>query len=231
MAASGPRAAGVEAVIFDLDGVLIDSEGIWASARRQVAERAGRRWPPGADEALMGMSSPEWVTYMRDVVGVDEQPAAIIGEVVDAVLTNYRDRLPLLPGARDAVRRLASRWPLGLASSSNRPVIDAVLSASGLGSCFSVTVSSEEVARGKPSPDVYLAAAAGLMLDPALCVAVEDSANGIRSAAGAGMPVVALVGRGSMPDPAALTLAHVRIENLTSLTVELVASLGYRCVG
>lgn len=228
MASSGPMAVGVEAVIFDLDGVLIDSEGIWAGARRQVAERAGRRWPPGADEALMGMSSPEWATYMRDVVGVREQRDGIIAEVVDAVLTAYRSHLPLLPGALEAVPRLASRWPLGLASSSNRPVIDAVLSASGLRSCFAVTVSSEEVARGKPSPDVYLAAAAGLKIDPVLCVAIEDSSNGFRSAAAAGMLVVAAVGRGSMPDPAALSLAEVRIENVAALTIELVASLHHR---
>lgn len=225
MSSSGPMAAGVAAVIFDLDGVLVDSEGLWAGARRQVAERMGRRWPPGADEALMGMSSPEWAAYMRDEVGVGEEPTAIIGEVVDAVLAAYRDHLPLLPGALDAVSRLASRWPLGLASSSNRPVIDAVLSASGLGSYFAVTVSSEEVARGKPAPDVYLAAAAGLNVDPVLCVAVEDSANGFRSAKAAGMAVVAVVGPASRPDPAALSLAGVRIESLAALTVELVASL------
>jgi HAD superfamily hydrolase (TIGR01509 family) len=173
----------------------------------------------------MGMSSPGCAAYMRDVVGVDEEPALIIGEVVDVVLMTYRDHLPLLPGALEAVSRLASRWPLGLASSSNRPVIDAVLSASGFGLYFAVTVSSEEVRRGKPSPDVYLAAAAGLKVDPVLCVAVEDSANGFRSAGAAGVAVVVVVGSGSAPDRSALTLADVRIENLPALTVELVASL------
>ena len=97
----------------------------------------------------MGMSSTEWATYLRDELGVRLDPDAISDEVVRLVQEQYADRLPLLPGAVETVRNIATHWPLGLASSSNRPIIDLVLDSSALGPLFAVTVSSEEVARGQ----------------------------------------------------------------------------------
>jgi HAD superfamily hydrolase (TIGR01509 family) len=216
----------IEAVAFDLDGVLLDSEGTWAEARREIAVSHGGRWPAGVERAMMGMSSPEWAAYLRDELDVGLEPEAIVDAVVQQVLTTYRQRLPLLPGAEAAVRRLSSRWPLGLASSSNRPVIDAALDAAGLRDRFTATISSEEVPRGKPAPDVYLAVADALDVPPTACAAVEDSTNGIRAGAAAGMVVVAVPNREFPPEPEALSLAARRIGTLDELTPDLVERAG-----
>jgi beta-phosphoglucomutase-like phosphatase (HAD superfamily) len=151
----------IAAVVFDLDGVLVDSESVWDAARREVVSRNGGRWKADGTRAMMGMSSPEWSRYLHDQLGVPLEPQRINELVVAALLDQYRRRLPLLPGAVAAVRRLADRWPLGLASSANRPVIDVVLEQAGITDCFAVTVSGEEVAAGKPAPDVYLTATLG----------------------------------------------------------------------
>src|SRR5215211_5509902 len=180
-----------DAVIFDLDGVLVDSETVWDEARRTVVARHSGTWKPEATRAMMGMSSPEWASYVHGL-GVDLPVDEIIAEVLAQVKEAYQRELPLLPGAPETVRRLAARWPLGLASSSNRPIIELFVDASGLRSCFAATVSSEEVAGGKPAPDVYLEAARRLDVAPEQCVAIEDSTNGIRSAKAAGMHVIAV---------------------------------------
>ena len=165
----------IAAVVFDLDGVLVDSESVWDAARREVVARNGGRWQADATRAMMGMSSPEWSRYLHDQLGVPLKPEQINALVIAALLDQFRRRLPLLPGAVVAVRRLADRWPLGLASSANRPVIDTVLKQARITDCFAVTVSGEEVAAGKPAPDVYLAATHRLGVDQADAAAVEDS--------------------------------------------------------
>ncbi len=217
--------SGIEAVVFDLDGVLIDSESVWDQARRKVVSTAGGRWRETATRDMMGMSAPEWSRYLQDELGVPLTPTEINDRVVGELLAHYRRELPLLPGAVECVRRLAERWPLGLASSANRPVIDAVLERSDLADCFRATVSSEEVARGKPAPDVYLAAAAALGVRAAACAAVEDSSNGLRSAAAAGMAVLAVPNERFPPDNDALELADLVVRSLDQLTVEVVAAL------
>ena len=186
----------IAAVVFDLDGVLLDSEQVWDEAREQLAEERGGRWHPQAQQDMMGMSSTEWSRYMHDTIGLPEPPEQINREVVERLSAIYREHLPALPGAREAVERLAARWPLGLASSSNRELIDLALELLGVEHLFAATVSSEEVASGKPAPDVYLEAARRLGVDPAEAAAVEDSNNGILAAKAAGMRVVAL------PEPA-----------------------------
>ena len=158
----------VPAVVFDMDGVLVDTERDWGAARRQVAEAGGGRWRPEATADMMGMSAPEWSRYMHDELGVEAEPEEINRRVVERVGRGP----PLLPGATATVESLAARWPLGLASSANRPVIDAVLDVSGLARFFAATVSSEEVARGNPAPDVYLAAAEALEVEPPSAVAI-----------------------------------------------------------
>ena len=206
------------AVVFDLDGVLLQSEEIWDGVREAFVRERGGRYDAEVQRAMMGMSSPEWSRYLHDVAGVPDEPAAINDEVVRRILAAYRERLPLLPGADAAVRGLAARYPLGLASSSNRPVIDAVLELSGLASCFRLTVSSEEVAAGKPAPDVYLDAARRLGVEPTAATAVEDSHGGIRSAKAAGMRVVAIPNAAYPPDEEALALADEVVESLEELT-------------
>jgi HAD superfamily hydrolase (TIGR01509 family) len=214
----------IEAVVFDLDGVIVDSEQVWDDVREQLARERGGRWSDRAQADMMGMSSPEWSRYMHDVVGLEESPEEINDEVVRRLLERYRERLPLLPGALEAVRRLAARWPLGLASSSNRPVIEAFLDSAGAHELFAATVSSEEVGRGKPAPDVFLEAARRLGVAPERCAAIEDSANGIRSAADAGMLVVAVPNAHYPPPDEALALADLVLESLAELTVAAVSA-------
>src|ERR671935_1476089 len=159
----------VRAVVFDLDGVILDTEELWNEVREGLARERGGRWSDRAQADMMGMSSTEWSRYMHEAVGVPDEPAEINREVVRRMLDRYADRLPLIDGAVDAVRRIAARWPLGLASSSNRELIDRALELSGLAPLFRATVSSEEVARGKPAPDVYIQVARRLSVDPASC--------------------------------------------------------------
>jgi HAD superfamily hydrolase (TIGR01509 family) len=212
------------AAVFDLDGVLIDSEQVWARAREELALERGGRYSAEAELDMMGMSSPEWSRYMHDVVGLREPPEEISTEVVRRLETIYREELPLVEGAVEAVRRTAERWPLGLASSSNRELIDLVLELSELGRYFAATVSSEEVARGKPAPDVYFEAARRLDVDPGRCTAIEDSDPGIRSAKAAGMRVVAIPNPGYPPSDEALAAADVVLSSLADLDPETIAA-------
>jgi HAD superfamily hydrolase (TIGR01509 family) len=212
-----------EAVVFDLDGVLIQSEEVWDDVREKYVRERGGRYDSEIQRAMMGMSSPEWSRYLHEHAGVPDEPDAINVEVVRLMLAAYRDHLPLIPGALDAVRRLAARFPLGLASSSNRELIDTVLDVAGLAPLFAATVSSEEVAHGKPAPDVYLEAAQRLGIAPGRCTAVEDSHGGIRSAKGAGMRVVAIPNPSYPPGDDALALADVTIASLDELTVDVVS--------
>ena len=212
----------IEAVVFDLDGVLIDSEHVWDEVRQQLVEERGGRWNDSASRDMMGMSSLEWSRYMRDVVGLDEPPQDISAEVVRRLEARYRKALPLIPGVEPVVERLAARWPLGLASSSNRELIDLVLEKSGLGRLFRATVSSEEVPRGKPSPDVYLEAARRLGAEPSRCAAVEDSENGIHAAKAAGMRTIALPNPQYPPAEHALDAADVVLATVDELTPAVV---------
>ena len=213
------------AVVFDLDGVLIDSEERWNAARKALVRERGGRWREDAQRAMMGMSSTEWSAYLHDELGVEMAPEEISRDVVGRMLDGYREGLPLLPGADEAVRSLAGRWPLGLASSANREIIDEVLDLAGWRDAFAATVSSEEVPRGKPAPDVYLEACARLGVEAGRCVAVEDSSNGLRSAAAAGMTVVAVPDRELPPDEDALALAAVRVRTVGDVDPALIESL------
>ena len=214
-----------EAVVFDLDGVLLDSEQLWTESKQELVRESGGRWRADAPTAMMGMSSREWSRYMRDELGVDMDVDDINRDVVRRMKERYRERLPLLPGAVEAVRTLGRRWPLGLASSANREIIDFALDAAGLADEFSATVSSEEVQRGKPAPDVYLEAAHRLGVRADRCVAIEDSSNGMRSAAAAGMAVLAVPNQHYPPDDDSLALAGARVDTLVEVTPELVERL------
>jgi HAD superfamily hydrolase (TIGR01509 family) len=212
----------IEAVVFDLDGVIVDSEHVWDEVRQRLAEERGGRWHDQASRDMMGMSSLEWSRYMHDVIGLAEPPEEINAEVLRRLVAVYREELPLLPGAVEAVEALAARWPLGLASSSNRELIDLVLRVSGLERWFAATVSSEEVARGKPAPDVYLEAARRLDMPAERCAAVEDSENGILSAKAAGMRVVAIPNPQYPPADEALAAADVVLPTVADLTPSVI---------
>jgi HAD superfamily hydrolase (TIGR01509 family) len=212
----------IDAVVFDLDGVIVDSEELWDDVRESLARERGRRWSEQAQADMMGMSSTEWSRYMHDVIGLPEEPEEISREVVERMLEGYSERLPLIDGAAAAVKKLAGNWPLAVASSSNRRLIDRVLEVSGLAPFFEVTVSSEEVARGKPAPDVYLEAARRLAVEPTRCVAIEDSASGIRSAHAAGMHVVAIPNHAFPPAADVLAHADIVLDSIEALGPETI---------
>jgi HAD superfamily hydrolase (TIGR01509 family) len=211
----------IEAVVFDLAGVLLQSEEVWDSVRERYARERGGRYDDDVQRAMMGMSAPEWSRFLHEEAGVPDDMDEINSEVVRRMLEAYRRELPLLPGAVETVRRIADAFPLALASSSNREVFEEVLELAGLAACFRATVSSEEVERGKPAPDVYLEAARRLGVEPTRCAAVEDSHAGIRSAKSAGMRVVAIPNAAYPPDEEALELADEVVRSLDDLTVEV----------
>jgi HAD superfamily hydrolase (TIGR01509 family) len=212
----------IEAVVFDLDGVIVDSEQVWDDVRERLAKERGGRWHEGAQAAMMGMSSPEWSAYMHDEIGLSESPEEINEEVVRRMLARYGDELPLIDGAVEAVQRLADVFPLAVASSSNRPLIETVLREARIDDRFDAVVSSEEVASGKPAPDVYLEAARRLRVEPTHAAAIEDSSNGIRAAHAAGMRVIAVPNRHYPPAADALALAAAVVASPAELTPELV---------
>ena len=218
----------VAAVVFDLDGVLIDSEGLWDEVRRGLAADTGRPWPPDATRSMMGMSTREWSAYLSETVGLPRSAAEIAEQVIGRMVERYAQELPLLPDAVAAVRRLAAHWPLALASSSPRRLIDAVLADAGIADAFSVTVSTEEVAAGKPDPAVYREAVRRLDVPAGATVAVEDSTNGLRAAGAAGLVVLAVPRPDFPPAADALALAAGQLTSLTELTVPVVEGAAAR---
>ncbi|HET7129690.1 MAG TPA: HAD family phosphatase [Gaiellaceae bacterium] len=209
-----------DAVVFDLDGVIVDSEQVWDDVREAYAHDTGGRYTDQATRDMMGMSSPEWSRYMAETLDVPGTPEEINAAIVERMLERYGDAPPVIPGAVEAVRRISARVPLAIASSSNPELIEVVLRSSGLAADFAAAVSSQEVPRGKPSPDVYLEAARRLGVDAARCGAVEDSHNGIRSAKAAGMRVVAVPNPHFPPDDEALALADVVVASIGELQLE-----------
>jgi HAD superfamily hydrolase (TIGR01509 family) len=215
----------IQAVVFDLDGVVIDSEPVWEQVRRGlVAERRGH-WAPDAQRRLMGMSTPEWARYLSEDLGVGLPPDEVAREVIDRMAARYTEHVPFMDGAVDAVHRIAARWPLGVASSSPPRLIEVVLRSAGLRSCFSVVMSTEQVAHGKPAADIYLAVTAKLGYPPPDCAAVEDSANGLRSAAAAGLRVIAIPQPRYPPEPDALARASLVLPSLAELTTDAISAL------
>ena len=209
-----------DAVVFDLDGVIVDSEQVWDDVREDYVRTSGGTYTETATRDMMGMSSLEWSRYMAETLLVPGTPEEINAAIVDRMLARYGEAPPLIPGAVDAVRRVAARWPLAIASSSNPELIEVVVRAAGLGDVFEIAVSSQEVPRGKPAPDVYLEAARRLDVDPSRCAAVEDSHNGIRAAHAAGMRVVAVPNPHFPPDDDAIASADVVLGSVAELQPE-----------
>ena len=215
----------IKAVVFDLDGVLVDSEPVWEQVRRALVTERGGHWAPDAQRRLMGMSTPEWARYLSQDLGVGLPPDQVASEVIARMTARYTEHVPLMDGAVDAVHRMAARWPLAVASSAPAVLIQTVLQSAGLRSCFSVVMSTEQVVHGKPAPDIYLAVTAALGFPPPDCAAVEDSSNGLRSAAAAGLRVIAIPQPQYPPDPDALARAGLVLPSLAGLTPDAVAAL------
>jgi HAD superfamily hydrolase (TIGR01509 family) len=216
----------IEAVVFDMDGVLIDSEPVWEEVRRSLVAERGGRWLPDTQDRLMGMSTGEWSSYMSSDLQVGMTPDEVAAAVIGAMAQRYAEHLPLMPGAVEAVTSLAGRWPLAVASSAPQSLIDVVLDVSGMRPSFQAALSSERVPRGKPAPDIYLAVVDKLGIAAAKCAAIEDSSNGLRSAATAGLAVIAVPHPKYPPAPDALESARLVLRSLTDLTPDAVAALG-----
>jgi HAD superfamily hydrolase (TIGR01509 family) len=214
--------SGIEAVVFDLDGILVQSEELWDAARRELADEHGIEWPDGATDAMMGMSSKEWSKYVHDEVGVPDPPEEINRKVLAWVEKRYRDDLPWIPGAREAVKRMAEAFPLGLATSSNREIIDIVVEEGGFADLIGTTVSSEEVERGKPAPDVYVEVMKRMGVGPSNTAAIEDSTNGLLAAHNAGMRVIAIPNDAHPPAEKGLKVADVVLDSIENLSVGVV---------
>jgi HAD superfamily hydrolase (TIGR01509 family) len=207
----------IDAVVFDMDGVIVDSEQVWDEVRERYTREAGGTYTESATRDMMGMSSLEWSRYMHDALGVPGTPEEINAEVVRRMLERYGEAPPLIPGAVEAVRSSAEHWPLAVASSSNPELIEVVLERAGIRDLFRVVVSSQEVPRGKPAPDVYLEAAKRLAVEATRCAAVEDSHNGIRSAKAAGMQVVAVPNAHFPPGADSLALADAVVQSVSEV--------------
>jgi len=214
----------IAAVVFDLDGVIVDSEQVWDEVRELYTRESGGAYTDRAARDMMGMSSVEWSRYMSESLGVPGTPAEINAAVVERMLARYGEAPSLIPGAVAAVRRIAARWPCAIASSSNPELIEVVIRVAELGDVLPIAVSSQEVPRGKPAPDVYLEAARRLGVDPTRCGAVEDSHNGLRSAKAAGMFVVAVPNPHFPPDDESIALADVVLGSIDELTPALLGS-------
>jgi HAD superfamily hydrolase (TIGR01509 family) len=205
----------MDAVIFDLDGVLVDSERIWDEVRRAVVAEHGGTWREEATRAQQGMSTPEWARYLVEELGAQLTPPEIATVVVKRMAARYAAEPPLIPGAVDVVRQVSARWPVAIASSSPVILIKGFLDVTGLP--VGAAVSSEQVGAGKPAPDVYLRAAELLGVAPSECAAVEDTTNGLRSALAAGMAVYAVPNPHFPPDPEVLKQATAVAEKITDL--------------
>ncbi len=212
----------IQAVIFDMDGVLIDSEVIWEEERIEYARVRNKQWDSSHQMAIMGGTSPEWAAGMKRIMALEESVEAIIAEMLRRMTARYDQHLPVIPGAVEAVQRMAGRYKIGLASGSARPVIENVLKLTRLDQLFSVVVSGDEMQHGKPAPDIYFEAARQLGVAPEHCAGIEDSGNGIRALKAAGMRAIAIPQAQFMPKAEVLALADVRLEKIDQLTFEVV---------
>jgi beta-phosphoglucomutase-like phosphatase (HAD superfamily) len=215
----------IDSVIFDLDGVLIETEQEWNDVRREFAARHGGHWDQDDQPAVMGANSMQWAEYMRDQVGVDLTPREIYEGVINGLRDRYSQHLPLIPGAWEAVTGLAPHFRLAVASSSPIELIEHSLELAGLRKYFRVVVSSDDVAVGKPAPDVYLEACRRLGTEPARAAAIEDSTNGLRAAAAAGLAVVAIPNPAFPPAPDALALADLCLGSVGEVTGDIIRAI------
>lgn len=209
----------IDAVLFDLDGVLVDTEPWWDEVRLAFAEAHGRAWGTADQHAVMGANSRGWAAIMRERLALPELDADVIEDaIVDGVLAHYRNGPPpRVAGAAETVRRIAASRPVAIASSSHPAVIRAAVDALGLHGVFGAIASSDEVTHGKPAPDVYLLAASRLGVEPGRCLVVEDSVNGVRAGKAAGMTVVLVPSASVPPADGARELADLVLDRLADL--------------
>ena len=216
----------IDTIIFDLDGVIVDTEQVWSDVRREFATANGGHWTQAVDAPkVMGANSMQWAAAMRENNGVDLPVDEIYRGIVGGVRASYERHLVVMPGAPEAIAALARVYKLGVASSSPLELIEYVLELVGVRGHFTQTISSDEVGVGKPEPDVYLEACRRLGTVPARAAGVEDSTNGLKAVHAAGMAVVAIPHPHFPASAEALALADLVIHSMSELTAEAVARL------
>ncbi len=215
----------LQAVLWDMDGVLMDSEACWFESRIEFAERFGKIWTMNDQRVAMGRSTIEWAEVMRERLSLDLTLDQIMEEVITLVMDRLGERLPVLPGALEAVKLTATRYPIALASGSPTRVIDHVLNITGLHKVFQAVVYGDDMTRGKPDPEIWLTAADKLGVDVTLCAGIEDSGNGIRSLRAAGVYTIAVPSPGFPLSPDVLALADRVLPSLEHFTLDLLDSI------
>ncbi len=218
----------IEAVIFDMDGVLVDSEVYWNKSRVEFARDRGKIWTDDYQRLAMGRSTVGWATVMREKLQLDESIDDIIAEMKGRVIAHYERRMPTRPGAIESVHRMKQHFRVGLASGSPTEIIKAVLRITGLDQVFEVMIYGDDIPRGKPAPDIYLEAMAQLGVSPDVTVGIEDSANGLRSLKAAGMAAVAAPSPDFPLPPEILELADARIDTLEAFDLSLIRRIEQR---
>lgn len=216
----------VQAVIFDMDGLLIDSEPCWNEARSIMAAKEGIVWNEDDHNAVMGVSTHAWVSYMIERLSLDISPKVVEETIVKTIRELYSRRIPFFPGAEQAVALSSDHYPTGLASGSPQSLIDTVTGARSLRGRFQAVLSGDRFPQGKPAPDIYLAAARTLMVQPENCVCLEDSGNGILAGKNAGMKVIAVPDQRFLPSDQILSKADVVLGSLTDFSLNTLKGLG-----
>lgn len=215
----------IAAVMFDMDGLLVDSEPVWDEARSMMARSVGKSWNRADHKAVMGVSTEEWVDYMIRRLDLNLPPQTVETEIIAQMVALYERRIPFFKGASKAVALAADAFPTGLASGSPRRLIDTVTRHPALKDKFKAILSADQTGRGKPAPDVYLAAAAALAVAPEVCVCLEDSGNGILAGKSAGMRVIAIPDPRFPPSTEKLAQADVILESLSQFSLATIAGL------
>ncbi|MBZ0298860.1 MAG: HAD family phosphatase [Anaerolineae bacterium] len=215
----------IKAVIFDMDGVLVDSEVYWWRARQAFARDLGKVWTDEGQRRVMGPSTIEWARIMKDILQPAMSVEAIMDDIIRRVMAQYDAQLPTRPGALAAVHLAAQHYRVGLASGSPTAVIQHVLRLTGLDSVFEVVVYGDDMARGKPAPDIYFEALRPLAVMPEAAVGIEDSGNGIRALKAAGMKAIAAPSPDFPLSEEIMKLADAYIPSLEDFSLELVNRL------
>lgn len=216
----------IEAVVFDMDGVLIDSEVLWQRVREDFAAERGLPWRQQDQEALMGCSTEVWSVRMCERLALtDISPAELATDILGRVQRAFETHLPVRPGAAEVLAALGQRWPLALATGSPRELADCALRLTGFGKHFQATVCGDEVRHGKPHPEIYQRAVAALGVAPSRAAGIEDSANGLRALRAAGLWAIAAPGEAFPLLPAELALGHAVVQHLSAITPDFVAAL------
>ena len=216
----------IEAVIFDMDGVLVDSEVYWAKSREEFAQDMGKVWTDDDQRLAMGQSTIGWAKVMKERLQPEMTVDEIIIDMKKRVIAHYEERMPTRPGALEAVKLASKHYRVGLASGSPTEIIKSVLSLTGLDQIFEIMIYGDDIPNGKPAPDIYIEAMKQLGVNPAVTIGIEDSANGIRALKAAGMYAIAAPSPGFPLPVEIVEMSDAIIHSMEDFSTQLVHAIG-----